>query len=62
MLFLLGILTTWIFLELRSKSKKYEPPQRKVVRCTICAHLYIADKDEAMMKCPRCGNLQDSDK
>ena len=58
MLFLVGILAAWIVFEYRSRNKRYEPPERNVVRCPICAHLYVADRDEPVVKCPRCGSLE----
>jgi len=49
----------WLVSELKEKRKRYQPPGKKLWRCSICAHVYIADRDESLTKCPRCGNLQE---
>lgn len=59
---LLGFLfLIWLVFEWKAKRKRYQPPGTKLWRCDICAHIYIADRDAQLMKCPRCGSLQEGD-
>lgn len=57
--FLAMILTLWIVYEFRGKAGQVEPLEQRIFRCSICAHVYLDDRDEAFSRCPRCGSLND---
>ncbi len=60
LIFLSTIFFIWVYFEYKNKGKKYEPPEKKLYRCSICAHLYIEDRDRSVTRCPRCGSLSDT--
>ncbi len=56
---LIWILGTWIYYEYKWKAKKYVPPEKKMFRCLICAHIYLDDRDRKISQCPRCRSYND---
>ena len=56
---LTGLLVSWIYFEYRRKAKRFNPLEKMIFRCKICAHSYMIAKDETLSKCPRCGSIAD---
>ena len=56
---LTGLLISWIIFEYRKKAGRFNPLEKMVFRCKICAHSYMIEKGETISKCPQCGSLSD---
>lgn len=54
-----GIFLSWVYFELRRKTWRFNPLEKIVFRCTICAHSYMVERGSAISKCPRCKSFND---
>jgi uncharacterized membrane protein YoaT (DUF817 family) len=54
-----GLLVSWIYFEYRRKAWHFNPLEKMIFRCKICAHSYMIEKSESISKCPQCGTLSD---
>jgi len=57
MLPLAGLLGLWLFDQWRARQKRFVPTAAVLVTCDICLHRFFCDKDERLVRCPRCGSL-----
>lgn len=56
---LVGIFVSWVCFELRKKTWRFNPLEKSIFRCKICAHSYIIEMGVALSKCPQCGSYND---
>ncbi len=56
---LFWIFLIWVYYEYKWKARKYVPPEKKMFRCPICAHIYLDDRDRKVTRCPRCDSYNE---
>jgi len=55
-----GIFISWVYFEFKKKTWRFNPLEKSIFRCKICAHSYIIEKGgSALSKCPQCGSFND---
>ena len=55
------LFVVWVVYERGHKAPHVEPNEERIVRCPICAHLYLDDRDRRISECPQCGSLAELD-
>ncbi len=50
------IFFSWLYVEYKHKTLKTKPESQVISRCEICQFPFMHDKDEEIVKCPRCGS------
>jgi rubredoxin len=53
------LLLAWIVYERGHKAPHVQPSDERIFRCTICAHVYLDDRDTRYSRCPQCGSMND---
>lgn len=56
MVLLLGI---WLFYDLRTLRRPLITNKERIYRCSVCNHVYVDGRDVPLVRCPRCGCLND---
>lgn len=56
---LTGLLGSWIYFEYSRKTWRFNPLEKIIFRCKICAHSYMIESGETLTKCTQCGSLND---
>jgi len=56
---ILFLMIIWLYYALRDAQRMDLQPKERIYRCNVCQHVYVDGRDLPLVRCPRCGCLND---